>query len=116
MSEVPSGQVSRRLPTHGVVERGEPVTIEMDGERLEAYAGETLAAVLLAYGRRGVRTSVRFRLPRGLFCGMGSCYECLVVVDGRPNIRACMTPVQPGMRAGTQRGPFEGVRPVPDWS
>jgi predicted molibdopterin-dependent oxidoreductase YjgC len=44
---------------------------------------------------------------------MGVCYDCLMMVDGRPNVRACMTPVADGMRAETQRGPAEGVEPVP---
>jgi NADH dehydrogenase/NADH:ubiquinone oxidoreductase subunit G len=44
---------------------------------------------------------------------MGVGYDCLMVVDGRPNVRACMTPVSDGMRVETQRGPAEGVEPVP---
>jgi len=55
-----------------------------------------VATVLLAMGRRAFRRTGN-GAPRGLFCGMGICFDCLVTVDGRPNVRACMTTVQPGM-------------------
>ena len=87
-------QDSRALPA---VERGEMLTIEVDGQAVEASAGETVAAVLLAVGRRGFRYTDKGHAPRGLFCGMGICFDCLVTVDGVPNVRACLTPVQPGM-------------------
>lgn len=105
----------RRVDTHGAVERGPALTIAVDGEPLSAFGGETLAAAMLANGRRTFRFSARGGGPRGLFCGMGVCYECLMVVDGRPNVRACMTPVREGMVAQTQRGPAEGVSPIPAW-
>lgn len=79
------------------VERGETLLIEVDGQPVEAYAGETVAAVLLAAGRRSFRHTDKGHVPRGLFCGMGICFDCLVTVDGVPNVRACMTPVQTGM-------------------
>lgn len=72
------------------------LTITVDGEPLSAYPGETVATVLLAAGRRTFRHT-EHGAPRGLFCGMGICYDCLVTVDGEPDVRACMTTVQPGM-------------------
>jgi aerobic-type carbon monoxide dehydrogenase small subunit (CoxS/CutS family) len=60
------------------------VTITVDGARVETVAGIPLGAVLHA------------RSPL-LFCGMGVCFECLVTVDGRPGVRACVTPVRDGM-------------------
>jgi hypothetical protein len=71
---------------------------------LLAYEGETVAAALLADGRRAFRRTVRRGEPRGLLCGMGVCFDCLVRVDGRPNVRACQTPVAEGMRVETPRG------------
>lgn len=106
---------ARRVDTHGAVERGAPITIEIDGDTVEAYVGETLAAAMLATGRRVFRMSPRTGSPRGVYCGMGVCYECLMVVDGRLNVRACVTAVREGMRAQTQHGPAEGVSPVPTW-
>jgi predicted molibdopterin-dependent oxidoreductase YjgC len=87
-------QDSQVLPA---VERGETLGIEVDGQRVEAFAGETVAAVLVAMGCRSFRHTDKGHAPRGLFCGMGICFDCLVTVDGVPNVRACMTPVRAGM-------------------
>ncbi len=89
--------------------RGEAFEISFDGEALRAYPGETVATVLLAAGRRRTRVTGRRGEPRGLYCGMGLCWECVVVVDGRPNQRACTTAAAPGLRVETQRGPGEGA-------
>jgi aerobic-type carbon monoxide dehydrogenase small subunit (CoxS/CutS family) len=78
------------------------LSIEVDGEPVPAFAGETVATVLLALGRRTFRHTER-GAPRGLFCGMGVCFDCLVMVDGIENVRACMTPVAEGMVITTER-------------
>jgi predicted molibdopterin-dependent oxidoreductase YjgC len=82
-----------------------------DGQELPAYEGETVAAALLAAGRRTFRRTARRGEPRGPFCGMGVCFECLVCIDGRPNRRACQVPVADGMRVASQEGlgPWEGL-------
>lgn len=85
---------SRTSPT---AKRGETLTIEVDGQPVEAFAGETVAAVLLASGRRVFRYTDKTHAPRGVFCGMGICFDCLVTVDGMANVRACVTPVRAGM-------------------
>lgn len=77
-----------------------PFTVTVDGEPALAYPGETVATVLLALGRRAFRHTPH-GAPRGLFCGMGVCYDCLVTVDGQPDVRACVTAVQPGMAIET---------------
>lgn len=86
------------------VVRGPAVRIAVDGETIPAHEGESLAAALLAAGRRFTRWTARAGEPRGYFCGMGVCHDCLVAVDGHPNVRACMTPVRDGMSVDTQRG------------
>jgi D-hydroxyproline dehydrogenase subunit gamma len=78
------------------IKRGESLTVFINGKPTTAYAGETVATVLLADGRRVFRRSATGD-PRGLYCGMGICYECLVTVDQQPNVRACVTQVQDGM-------------------
>jgi len=75
--------------------------IEVDGKPLPARAGQTIAEVLLANGIRRFR-STRANAPRGVFCGMGACFECRVIVDGTPNVRACMSLATPGCRVTTQ--------------
>jgi predicted molibdopterin-dependent oxidoreductase YjgC len=82
-----------------------PIRLTYDGEPLSALEGQTIAAALLAAGHRAWRVTSRQGEPRGLFCGMGVCFDCLVSVDGRPNVRACQTAVAEGMRVQTQRGP-----------
>ena len=85
-------------------ERGRPLSILVDGQELMACEGESIAAALLASGRRLTRFTARTGERRGYFCGMGVCQDCLVTVDGLPNVRACMTPVRDGLRVETQRG------------
>ena len=85
-------------------ERGRSLTILVDGDHLAAYEGESIAAALVASGRRFTRWTARTEEPRGYYCGMGVCQDCLMTVDGLPNVRACMTPVRDGLRVETQRG------------
>jgi D-hydroxyproline dehydrogenase subunit gamma len=79
----------------------QPLTVKVDGEPVPAFAGELVATVLLALGRQTFRRTDRSGAPRGLFCGMGVCFDCLVTIDGIENVRACMTPVREGMEIET---------------
>lgn len=83
------------------VQKERPVKINVDGNVIEAYEGETIAAALLSAGIRIFRLSQKHKEPRGIFCGMGVCYDCLVTVDGLHAIRACLTPVVEGMQVET---------------
>ena len=74
-----------------------PVEIIVNGRPVEAFPGETLHAALLAAG-------IRVFGERGVFCGMGVCYECLVTIDGEPDRRSCMTPVRESMEIITHEG------------
>ena len=85
------------------VERGKPFEIEVDGEKIVAYEGETIGAALLAAGRRTLRFTNKLEQPRGLYCGIGLCQECRMTVDGIPNIQACQTLATPGCRIETQK-------------
>ena len=84
------------------VERGPQLQFTCDGELVQAYAGETIAAALLANGRRVLRRTSRAGDPRGLFCAMGVCFECLMTVDGVAGVRTCMTPVREGANVSTR--------------
>jgi predicted molibdopterin-dependent oxidoreductase YjgC len=86
------------------VERGRSLNMLVDGQSVAVYEGESIAAALFAAGVRITRWTARAGEPRGYFCGMGLCQDCLVTVDGSPNVRACMTPVRDGLRVETQRG------------
>jgi predicted molibdopterin-dependent oxidoreductase YjgC len=91
-------------PHLGPLPVAETVRITVDGEPLDARAGEPVAAALLAHGRRICRTTVRTGEPRGVFCAIGLCTDCQMQIDGVPGIRACVTPVRAGMRIETQQG------------
>ena len=87
----------RRLSSRGLVRRSRPVRFFFAGRPVTALEGETVAAALTAAGVRTLRTDDRGE-PRGVFCGMGVCFDCLVRIDGRASQRACMTKVAAGMR------------------
>lgn len=87
--------------TQGVV-RGEAITIIVDGQPLACFAGETIAAAMLAAGLDAFRTDADGK-PCGLFCNMGSCYECQVTIiaSGR-RVRACLTQAADAMEVTTR--------------
>ncbi len=93
--------------------RGEAVwTLIFDGRGVSAVAGQSVGAALTDAGIRSWRSTRKQHRPRGLFCGIGVCYDCLITVDGLPNQRACLTPVRPGMKLDTGTGagtPAEAV-------
>ena len=98
---------SRRLGEHpllGGVALAPVVRVTVDGRELHGVAGEPLAALLLAHGIVKLRTMPGSAAPRGLFCGVGRCADCLMTVDGVLNVRACVTPVRADMQVETQHG------------
>lgn len=77
------------------------VSITLDGRIVAAAEGIPLGAVLHRERDGVLRHTRRSGAPRGLFCGMGVCFDCVVTVDDRPGVRACVTPVADGMRVVT---------------
>jgi D-hydroxyproline dehydrogenase subunit gamma len=94
-------RITQSDPHLPAIERGRQIKVIIDGDEITAFEGETVAAVLLAEGRRVFRYT-RSGQPRGLFCGMGICFDCLVTVNGAPDVRACITPVSDGMTVDTR--------------
>lgn len=90
----------RRLPDAGGADM--PVTI--DGQPFAARSGDSVAATLLAASVLACRTTPVSGAPRGPFCMMGVCFDCLVTIDGHPNQQACLVSVRPGMRIERQLG------------
>jgi predicted molibdopterin-dependent oxidoreductase YjgC len=68
---------------------GVPVTITVDGEPATGVTGQSLAGVILGSGRLGFRRTSAANSPRGVFCGIGVCFDCLVEVNGQRDVRAC---------------------------
>jgi len=98
-----------RINEHPILDfrRGEKITFLFNGKEIEGYMGETIAAALHAAGIRELAKSPKLHRPRGLFCAIGHCASCLMVVNGQPNIRVCITKVLPGMSVETQQGKGE---------
>jgi predicted molibdopterin-dependent oxidoreductase YjgC len=82
----------------------ETVTILVEGDPVEAAAGDTVAAAVLGAGISPVRTTPVSGSPRSPYCLMGVCFDCLMEIDGVPNQQSCMTPVRDGMRVRRQQG------------
>jgi predicted molibdopterin-dependent oxidoreductase YjgC len=80
---------------------GAPVTLVVDGEPVTARRGQTVAAALLASGRKVLRHTRNAGKPRGLFCAMGVCFDCVMTIDGNAGVRACMTKVEDGMQVAS---------------
>ena len=91
-------------PVLGKDERAVQAQISVDGKMIPAIEGEPIAAALLAAGIRQFRRTPKYHTPRGLFCAIGRCTDCIMTVDGIPNVRTCVTPVRDGMIVETQEG------------
>ncbi len=93
--------MARRL-VDADVERGSAVEVVVDGERLRAYARESLAVAAWCDGVRVLSRSLKYHRPRGAFCLEGHCSGCLMRVDGIPNVRTCLEPCRDGAVATSQ--------------
>lgn len=91
-------------PILGTYEKGKKVTFTYDDKELTGYEGEPIAMALKANGILIHRYTARKHKPRGIFCAIGRCTDCVMVVDGEPNVRTCMTPLREGMKVQTQYG------------
>ena len=80
------------------------VSITVDGQPVIAREGDSVAAALLGSGSLACRTTPVTGAPRAPYCMMGVCFDCLVTVDGMPNVQGCMTRVRDGMRVEIQAG------------
>ena len=78
------------------LQRGRKIVFFVNGRSTTAHMGETIHAALIAAGYCQFRQS-KTHQPRGVFCGMGVCHECLVTVNKGPTQRACVTVVEEGM-------------------
>lgn len=81
-----------------------PLEFQFDGSPVPAEPGQSIGSALIAAGRRSWRRTRFAGEPRGIFCGIGVCFDCLVTVNDRPNRRACLVIAQDGDRVTTQDG------------
>lgn len=96
-----------RIDTHPILDafpKGKLVYFQLDGKTMEGYEGEPIAAALKAAGVMVHRHTSKMDRPRGIFCAIGRCTDCVMIVDGKPNTRTCITPLTEGMDVRTQYG------------
>ncbi len=91
-------------PILGDFEKGPEVEFIYNGKPMKGFAGEPIAAALRAAGVMKHRVTSRKHKPRGIFCAIGRCTDCVMVVNGKANIRTCVTPLEAGMVVETQYG------------
>lgn len=91
-------------PILGKLEERRRITFECEGKTISAFEGEPVAAALLAAGMKVFRFTEKFQEPRGVSCALGRCTDCVMVVNGIPNTRTCVTAVEPGMKVEIQDG------------
>lgn len=91
-------------PVLGKTPERELVKFTYNGKILEGYKGEPIAAALKVAGVMAHRYTKKKHEPRGIFCAIGRCTDCVMVVNGKPNVRTCITPLEEGMTVETQYG------------
>ena len=98
--------MSRRITAHPILEyeryRGREIRITVNGETIKAYEDEPIAAAILAAGIKVFRKTPKLKRPRGIFCAIGRCTDCVMTVNGVPSVRTCITPAKTGMIVTSQ--------------
>ena len=84
--------------------RGKKVKFTFNGQEVEGYEGESIAAALHAAGVKVLGKSIFLHRPRGFYCAIGNCSSCIMIVDGIPNVKVCVTELKEGMAVETQEG------------
>ena len=80
------------------------IRVILNGESINSREGQSVGALLLEHEQRATRTTRQNARPRGMFCGIGICFDCLITINGITNQRACVTNVEEGMTIQTQQG------------
>ncbi|MFH1777278.1 MAG: (2Fe-2S)-binding protein [Candidatus Omnitrophota bacterium] len=92
MMRIKKHPILNALPNHRTV------TIYFEGRKISAFAGEPVAAALVANGIKVLKITKKFHSPRGIFCAIGRCTDCMMKVDGKSNVRICLEKVCHDMR------------------
>jgi len=91
-------------PILGKTEDKVMVTFIYNGQEVIGVQGEPIAMALQSAGHRIHRYTMKEHQPRGIFCAIGRCTDCVMIVNGKPNVRTCVTPLEAGMDVKTQYG------------
>lgn len=95
-----------RIVNHPILsfERGRVITFTYEGDVYQAYEGDTIVAALHANGIKILSHSAKSHEPRGLYCAIGNCSSCLMVVNGEPDVRVCVETLHDGDEILVQHG------------
>ena len=97
-----SGPIRLNTQPGEILDRTVSVEFEFDGHEVRGFKGDTVASALSAAGAIKFSRSFKYHRPRGLLCCAGNCPNCLMNVDGEPNVRTCTRPIEPGMKVEHQ--------------
>jgi sarcosine oxidase subunit alpha len=109
--------VSERLPERlgEAIRRDRPISFRFERRTISAFEGDTVGSALAAARVSITSRSFKYHRPRGLQCMTGSCPNCLMQIDGIPNVRACTEPVREGMRVERQNAWPSVDRDIHGW-
>lgn len=95
-----------RIEEHPILkfQKGRKIKFTFNGQEMEGYKGETIAAALHAQGVKVLGKSIFKHRPRGFYCAIGNCSSCLMTVNKVANVKTCVTDLQEGMVVETQEG------------
>jgi predicted molibdopterin-dependent oxidoreductase YjgC len=95
-----------RIENHPILEfkKGKEIEFIFNGESVTGFEGDTIASALHALGVKVLGESLFKHRPRGFYCAIGNCSSCLMKVDGKSNVKTCITELKEGMRVETQKG------------
>ncbi len=95
-----------RIKEHPILtfEAKEEIQFYYNGERIVGYRGDTIASALHAAGVKKLSESIHQQRPRGFYCAIGNCASCNMEVNGVPNVRTCITPLEANMDVRQQVG------------
>lgn len=95
-----------RIIKHPILEfdQSEQISFTFNGKKLYGVKGDTIASALHENGIKKLSESIHLKRPRGFYCAIGNCASCNMLVDGKPNVRTCITPLLEGMVVENQVG------------
>ncbi|HLR67085.1 (2Fe-2S)-binding protein [Virgibacillus alimentarius] len=105
----------RRILDHPILggqKSQKEISFTFNQKEYKGLQGEPIAAALLANGVRTLRYHEESGTPRGIYCNIGHCFECRVIINGKQGQRACLTPLEEGM---VIESPAPLPTPVRDW-
>jgi succinate dehydrogenase/fumarate reductase-like Fe-S protein len=90
---------SMRVNEHPILKfpEREKIAFIFEGKKVYGYQGDTIASALHALGVKTLSYSIKLHRPRGFYCAIGNCASCNMIVNGKPNVRTCITLLEPDM-------------------